>query len=112
MSTRFQEKVYQKCRLIPRGKVTTYKALALALNSSPRAVGQALRCNPYAPVVPCHRVVKSDGSIGGFMGDTKGKAIEKKINLLKKEGVKIKENKVESEIISFSSSASSVLSQG
>jgi methylated-DNA-[protein]-cysteine S-methyltransferase len=64
-----------------------------------------LRCNPYAPIVPCHRVVSADGSIGGFMGKVKGKAIQKKITLLKKEGVKIKENKVESEIISFFSSA-------
>lgn len=69
-------------------------------------MGQALRCNPYAPVVPCHRVVKSDGSIGGFMGEVKGEAIQRKIALLKEEGVKIKENKVESEIISFFSSVS------
>lgn len=87
--------------------MTTYGLLAKALNSSPRAVGQALRCNPYAPIVPCHRVVAANGFIGGFMGDTKGKAIQKKITLLESEGVNIKKNKVsEEQIISFSSSAS------
>lgn len=79
--------MYKKCSLIPTGRVATYKQLAELLNSSPRAVGQALRCNPFAPVVPCHRVVSADGSIGGFMGNTKGKTIDKKIALLKKEGV-------------------------
>ncbi|MEM3154757.1 MAG: MGMT family protein [Candidatus Woesearchaeota archaeon] len=97
--------MYELCKKIPKGKVATYGALAKALNSSPRAVGQALRCNPYS-VVPCHRVVAADGSIGGFRGNIKGKAVREKIALLIKEGVKIKGNKVESEIISFSSSAS------
>lgn len=45
--------------------------------------------NPYAPTVPCHRVVKSDGSLGGFMGKTQGKEIQKKISLLRSEGVQI-----------------------
>lgn len=103
----FADRVYDLCKKIPKGKVSTYGALAKALNSSPRAVGQALRCNPYAPIVPCHRVVAANGSIGGFMGDTKGEAIQKKIALLESEGVKIKKNKVDEEqIISFSSSAS------
>jgi len=75
--------------------VTSYLALAKILNSSPRAVGQALRCNPFAPIVPCHRVVSAKGSIGGFMGDTTGKSIDKKIALLRKEGVKIKKNKID-----------------
>src|SRR5574341_1029269 len=94
MSTPFQEKVYKKCSQIPKGKVPTSGLLAKALNSSPRAVGQALRCNPYAPIVPCHRVVSANGSIGGFMGDTKGKAIQKKITLLRKEGVIIEKGAV------------------
>ena len=67
--------------------MTSYLALAKALNSSPRAVGQALRCNPFAPIVPCHRVVSADGSIGGFMGKVKGKTIDKKIRLLREEGI-------------------------
>ena len=93
----FAEKVYALCKRIPKGRVSTYGALAKALNSSPRAVGQALRCNPYAPVVPCHRVVASDGKIGGFMGETAGREIERKIGLLSQEGVEVKE----SEIVGF-----------
>ncbi|MFH1174291.1 MAG: MGMT family protein [archaeon] len=89
MPTKFQKRVYALCKKIPRGKVSTYGALAKKLRSSPRAVGQALACNPYAPVVPCHRVVKSDGSIGGFNHHTTGRDIQRKIALLKKEGVGI-----------------------
>ena len=90
----FADRVYALCKKIPKGKVSTYGALAKALNSSPRAVGQALKCNPYAPIVPCHRVVKSDGSLGGFMGNVKGEAIQKKIALLKEEGVRVVEGKI------------------
>jgi methylated-DNA-[protein]-cysteine S-methyltransferase len=68
--------------------------IAKALNSSPRAVGQALKCNPFAPKVPCHRVVASSGALGGFMGQTEGKEIARKISLLKEEGVLVKENAV------------------
>ena len=88
------DKVYEKCSQIPAGKVSTYGKIADALNSSPRAVGQALKCNPYAPKVPCHRVVRSDGNIGGFMGETSGKEIEKKIAMLKEEGIKINSSKI------------------
>ena len=61
-----------------------------------RAVGRVLRCNPYAPIVPCHRIVKSDGSIGGFKGNTNlnSKEIKEKIRLLKKEGIGIKNNRI------------------
>ena len=59
--TPFQERVYALLQQIPEGKVTTYAAMAKALNSSPRAVGGALRNNPFAPEVPCHRCVASDG---------------------------------------------------
>ncbi len=90
----FAEKVYALCKKIPKGKVSTYGAIAKMLNSSPRAVGQALRCNPYAPIVPCHRVVSADGSIGGFMGDTKGKSIQKKIALLQSEGVSVSNGRI------------------
>ncbi len=89
---KFAEKVYALCKRIPKGRVSTYGALAKALHSSPRAVGQALRCNPYAPIVPCHRVVASDGKIGGFMGETAGREIERKIELLSQEGIEIKES--------------------
>ena len=65
----FSEKVYDICKRIPRGKVSTYKEISLMLGvNSCQAVGQSLRRNPYAPKVPCHRVVKSDGYVGGFFG--------------------------------------------
>jgi methylated-DNA-[protein]-cysteine S-methyltransferase len=95
MVTEFQKKVYALTKKVPRGKVTTYSAIAKKLKSSPRAVGQALRVNPFAPVVPCHRVVKSNGSIGGFDGETCGKKIEEKIRMLKKEGVEVKQHKID-----------------
>ena len=61
-----------------------------------RAVGQAMRCNPYAPKVPCHRVVKSDGSIGGFSGNLNpnSREVKRKVKLLEKEGIEIKDNKI------------------
>ena len=86
--TAFEDRVYQATRLIPRGKVSTYKLLAEAIGCrSSRAVGQALKRNPFAPAVPCHRVVRSDRSLGGFAGRTEGVSIRKKRNLLKSEGV-------------------------
>ena len=95
MTTPFQERVYAKLKEVPRGKVTTYGILAAAVGcGSPRAIGQAMRCNPYAPIVPCHRVIARDGGLGGFGGMTKGPEIEKKINRLAAEGVKVKDNKV------------------
>lgn len=82
-------------RKIPRGKVTTYKQLARALNTRAyRAVGNACRRNPYAPEVPCHRVVKGGGLIGGFGGKMKGRNIKQKIALLEKEGVHVHDGKV------------------
>lgn len=91
----FANKVYSQLEKVPKGKVTTYKELAKSINSkSYQAIGQVLRKNPFAPKVPCHRVVKSDGSIGGFMGEVEGKSITKKINILKTEGVITKNNKV------------------
>ena len=84
----FAERVYAICKSIPQGKVTTYGEIAKALGTKGyQAIGQALRCNPYAPLVPCHRVVKADGSIGGFKGQRAGKEIKEKIMLLKSEGV-------------------------
>jgi methylated-DNA-[protein]-cysteine S-methyltransferase len=91
---KFVDKVYGLCKKIPAGKVSTYGEIAKALDSSPRAVGQALRCNPYAPIVPCHRVVKSDGSLGGFNGETKGKEIELKIKRLNSENVFVEQGKI------------------
>ena len=91
----FAEMVYALCRTIPAGKVTTYKALARALGtSSSQAVGQALKRNPYTPLVPCHRVIKSDGRIGGFKGRISGKEINKKKKLLRAEGVNINDDMI------------------
>lgn len=88
--TAFENRVYEAIRQIPRGKVTTYGLLARHLQcGSPRAVGQALRRNPFAPATPCHRVVGSDFHLGGFHGETDGPAIREKIRLLKQEGVPI-----------------------
>jgi len=91
--TSFNERCYTLLRRVPNGKVTTYKALARALGTKAyRAVGQAMNKNPYAPQVPCHRVIAADGSIGGFAHGTnkkramlKKEGIEGKINLLKYE---------------------------
>jgi len=84
MTTPFQERVYAICRKIPKGKTMTYGEIARILKSSPRAVGQALKRNPYAPIVPCHRVIHTNGRIGGYNGVQDSK---KKIRLLKREGI-------------------------
>jgi methylated-DNA-[protein]-cysteine S-methyltransferase len=88
--TPFQNRVYDACKQIPAGKVTTYGALSAVLKSSPRAVGQALRCNPYAPIVPCHRVIASTLELGGFTGSwgIGTPSVQKKKAMLEKEGVK------------------------
>ncbi|KAF3926956.1 hypothetical protein ABW20_dc0107760 [Dactylellina cionopaga] len=89
--TEYQKKVYALLLQIPPGKITTYAHLSAALASSPRGVGTALRRNPYAPDVPCHRVIATTGYVGGFMGDwndaPSGINIEKKLKFLKDEGV-------------------------
>lgn len=90
--TSFEKKVYNTIKQIPKGKVSTYKQVAKAINSpnSSRAIGNALNKNPFAPEVPCHRVVKSNGKLGGYAN-----GIKKKKSLLRKEGIKIKNNKVD-----------------
>jgi len=92
MSTLFEDKVLKYCQKIPKGKVTTYKVLAEAIGSpeAMRAVGNAIKKNKTPVITPCHRVIKSNGSIGGYV---RGQA--RKIELLKKEGVKIKNYKVD-----------------
>jgi len=81
----FTEKVFEIVSKIPKGKTMTYGEIAKKLKTSPRAVGQALKRNPFAPRVPCHRVIMSDGGLGGFSGNIK-KNIEIKRRLLIKEG--------------------------
>jgi len=90
MVTKFQTSVYEILKKVPKGKVTTYGAIAKKLKNSPRAVGNALNKNPYAPQIPCHRVINSNGNLGGFASGTKNK-----IKLLKKEGIKIERGKID-----------------
>jgi len=88
----FQEAVLNIIKQIPKGKLMTYGGIARELTGSvraARAVGQAVAANPYLVVVPCHRVVRSDGDIGGYSS-----GVEKKIRLLSAEGVEIREGKV------------------
>jgi methylated-DNA-[protein]-cysteine S-methyltransferase len=91
--TAYEQRVYNLCIKIPPGRVTTYGALAAALNSSPRAAGQALRRNPYAPHVPCHRVISATLEVGGFSGSwgRETASVKKKIRLLREEGVEFDE---------------------
>jgi methylated-DNA-[protein]-cysteine S-methyltransferase len=92
-STPFQKRVLSALMQVPKGKYTTYGILAKHLQSNPRAVGSGLRNNPFAPQVPCHRVLASGGGIGGFKGSwgRNGKEglndVEKRA-LLRGEGVK------------------------
>ncbi len=93
--TAFEEKVYEATRCIPRGKVTTYGTLGRIIGCrSAQAIGQALQRNPYAPEVPCHRVIKGDLSVGGFFGETGGEAVRRKVEMLRKEGVTFPEGKL------------------
>ncbi len=86
--TPFQQTVYDAISLIPKGNVTTYAEVSRYLKcNSAQAIGQALKRNPYAPEVPCHRVVSSQMTIGGFKGKRSGQEIIEKIDLLKSEGV-------------------------
>ncbi len=84
--TEFQRKVYLALLEVPRGATISYKQLGEKIGcKSAQAIGQALKRNPFAPDVPCHRVIKSDGSIGGFHGQREGEMIDKKIRLLNEE---------------------------
>ena len=83
--TKFQIKVWKYLLKIPKGTVKTYKQVAIAINSpkSARAVANACAKNPYAPKIPCHRVIRSDGGLGGYSGSG---GIKTKKKLLKNEG--------------------------
>jgi O-6-methylguanine DNA methyltransferase len=83
----FAHKVYQLTAKIPRGRVATYGEIARTLGQPGAA--RALNKNPYAPQVPCHRVIRSNGEVGGFAGGAR-----QKIALLKKEGVVTKNGKI------------------
>jgi len=93
-----KERVYAVLRKIPRGKVTTYKAVSDMCKIHPREAGRIISQNPYAPEVPCHRVIRTDGSIGGYT--YKGKQNpEKKIQILRKEGVKVDNRRIRKEFL-------------
>jgi O-6-methylguanine DNA methyltransferase len=95
--TPFQKRVLTLLCQVPRGEHTTYAAMSKHLSSSPRAVGNALRNNPFAPQVPCHRVLASDRTIGGFKGSwgrhgKEGLNDAQKKALLKGEGARFDSN--------------------
>jgi methylated-DNA-[protein]-cysteine S-methyltransferase len=86
--TKFQLKVWKYLKTIPKGKVKTYKQVAIGIDrpKSARAVANACAKNPYAPKIPCHRVIRTDRSLGGYSG--RG-GIKTKKKLLKEEGFKL-----------------------
>ena len=86
--TKFQLKVWKYLKSIKKGTVKTYKEVAIAIKNpkSARAVANACAKNPYAPKIPCHRVIRSDGTLGGYSG--RG-GIKEKLRLLKSEKVAI-----------------------
>ena len=88
LGTKFQIKVWTYLRKIPRGSIKTYSQVAKAIGNplATRAVANAIGKNPYAPKIPCHRVIRSDGSLGGYSG--KG-GVKTKRFLLKKEGLRL-----------------------
>ena len=95
MITGFQKNVYQVISRIPRGRVSTYKIVAAQVRcKSCRAVGQALRRNPFAPQVPCHRVIASDLTLGGFAGRRQGAEIRRKERMLAAEGVHFRDGRL------------------
>ena len=86
--TYFQLKVWNYLKTIPKGKVKTYKQVAIGIKkpNSARAVANACAKNPFAPKIPCHRVIRSDGGLGGYSGPG---GIRQKIRLLRSEKFKI-----------------------
>lgn len=90
--TAFQQRVFDAVCRIPEGKVSTYGAVAKAINcGSSRAVGQALRRNPFSEDAPCHRVISADLSLGGF-GDHDHRDLTRKRRMLEREGITFDEN--------------------
>jgi methylated-DNA-[protein]-cysteine S-methyltransferase len=87
--TPYRRRVYRTLLSVPEGRWTTYSALAAHLGSSARAVGNAMRTNPFAPEVPCHRVLATNGTLGGYKGEwiLGGKYQVEKRRLLEGEGV-------------------------
>ncbi len=85
--TPFQQKVWRTCLDIPKGQTRTYGWIASKIGNpkAARAVGSALARNPFAPIIPCHRVIKSDGGLGSYSGVG---GAPRKAQLLRSEGWK------------------------
>jgi methylated-DNA-[protein]-cysteine S-methyltransferase len=88
---KLEDRVYKKLLEVPQGMVTTYGELArvVGLKNGQRVIGRIMNKNPYPVIVPCHRVIKSNGKIGGYAWGEKIKT-----NMLSKEGIKIKNGKI------------------
>jgi len=86
----FNQRCYELISQIPKGKIATYKQIATILNTKAyRAVGNAMANNPKLIIIPCHRIIKNNGYIGGYV-----LGINKKISLLENEGLIIKREKI------------------
>ena len=86
----FNQRCYELLSKIPKGKISTYKQIAKTLNTKAyRAVGNAMANNPNPIIVPCHRIIKNNGLIGGY-----ALGIKKKISILKNEGITIKKGEI------------------
>ncbi|KAL1962323.1 hypothetical protein VTN77DRAFT_9814 [Rasamsonia byssochlamydoides] len=91
--TPFRRRVYRTLLSVPPGRWTTYASLSAYLGSGPRAIGNAMRTNPFAPAVPCHRVLATDRTLGGYKGawNNGGEYSVEKRRLLVEEGVEFDE---------------------
>ena len=87
-----EKKIYKKLLTVPHGKITTYNELykTIGLENGQRLVGQIMKKNPFPVIIPCHRVIKSNGDIGGYLF-----GIDIKKNMLRKEGICIIKNKID-----------------
>ena len=89
--TDFQKMVWKEIKKIPKGKIITYKELAIKIGKPKayRAVANACAKNPLLEIIPCHRVIRGDGKMGGYMGR---KGVKRKLRLLESEGAKLNLN--------------------
>ena len=87
-----EEKIYEKLIQVPPGKITTYGELArsVGLQNGQRLIGQIMKKNPFPVIIPCHRVVKSNGIVGGYVF-----GVDVKKNMLTEEGIRIKKDKIQ-----------------
>jgi O-6-methylguanine DNA methyltransferase len=84
--------VFRFLRKVPKGRVTTYKALAGKAGTSPRAVGQIMKRNRRPDVYPCYKVVRSDGRLGGF---THPRGVREKVRRLERDGIKVRNGRID-----------------